>query len=62
MKNKMMISVAVIGVALIAGCKKDELSPRQNGYIIQYNFEAPTFLTDQEREILDAKRSEWENL
>lgn len=62
MKNKLFIAIAALGVMLAAGCKKDEVPPRTSGYIIDYNFDAPTFLTDSERAVLDAKRDEWEKL
>lgn len=63
MKNKFILAVFVVAMMVTAACKKqDEVPPRQSGFINNYSIPAPTFLTDQERAILDAKREEWDNL
>lgn len=63
MKKKFILAVFVVAMMVTAACKKDnEVPPRQEGSLSRYNIPAPTFLTDSERAILDAKREEWNNL
>lgn len=63
MKNTLILATIAISILTFAGCKKEnEVPPKQEGYILNYVIPAPTFLTDQERAILDAKREEWDNL
>lgn len=63
MKHKIILAAFSLGVMTIAGCKKEnEVPPRRSGYTLDYVIPAPTFLTQQERAILDAKREEWDNL
>lgn len=61
MKHILILTVFALVVLATASCKKEnEVPPRQNGYITNYILPPATFLTDQERSILDAKRSEWD--
>ncbi|MEQ7799282.1 hypothetical protein ABDJ41_05665 [Pedobacter sp. ASV1-7] len=63
MKKRLTLATIALGVLTFAACKKEnEVPPKQNNYIIEYTIPAPTFLTDVERDILDAKRDEWDNL
>ena len=63
MKHKLLLATITIGILTFAACKKEnEVPPKQNNYIIEYIIPAPTFLTDAERNVLDAKRDEWNNL
>ncbi|SHF97650.1 hypothetical protein [Pedobacter caeni] len=62
MKNKFILAVFAVVIMTTSACKKDnEIPPRQEGYIIEYLVPPPTFLTDSERALLDAKRDEWDN-
>lgn len=61
--NKLFLAVIAVGILALAGCKKEnELPPRPAGYVLDYVIPAPTFLTQEERAVLDAKREEWDNL
>ncbi len=63
MKKKFILAIFTLIVTAVSACKKEnELSPRQEGSLIEYTIPAPTFLTAEERAILDAKRAEWDNL
>ncbi|MFA4868644.1 MAG: hypothetical protein WC623_10615 [Pedobacter sp.] len=63
MKHRLILAAIALGVLTFAACKKEnEVPPKQDGYILNYAIPAPTFLTDDERDILDAKRDEWDNL
>lgn len=63
MKHKIILTALVLVVLTFSACKKEnEVPPKQNNYIIEYVLPTPTFLTDAERDILDAKRDEWERL
>lgn len=63
MKHKLILAAIALGVLTFTSCKKEnEVPAKQNNYIIEYVIPAPTFLTDSERDILDAKRDEWDNL
>lgn len=62
MKKKFILAAFAVTMMLAAACKKqDEVPPRQEGFINDYTIPPPTFLTDAERAILDAKRDEWDN-
>ena len=63
MKNRLILATIALSVLTFTACKKEnEVPPKQNNYIIEYIIPAPTFLTDAERDVLDAKRDEWDNL
>ena len=63
MKNKFILAVSILTVVAASGCKKEnEVPPRQEGSLTNYIIPAPTFLTEEERAILDAKRAEWDKL
>lgn len=63
MKQKIILAILIAGALTTAACKKqNEVPPKQQGYYNLYTLPAPTFLTPEERAILDAKREEWDNL
>ncbi|WEK17499.1 MAG: hypothetical protein P0Y49_11905 [Candidatus Pedobacter colombiensis] len=63
MKQKFTLAAFIVVTMSTAACKKEnEVPPRQSGYILDYTIPAPTFLTNDERAILDAKRAEWDKL
>jgi hypothetical protein len=63
MKKKFILAIFTLAIMVTSACKKEnEVPPRQEGFLINYAIPAPTFLTDEERAILDAKRAEYDNL
>lgn len=61
MKKLIILAAFAVTIMVAAACKKNEVPPRQEGFINDYTIPPPTFLTDSERAILDAKRDEWDN-
>lgn len=63
MKSIKIIIAVIIGVVMLAACKKlDEVPPKNDSIIREYILPKPVLLSDMEREIVKEERAEYEKL